>query len=52
MLKTEEYCDANKMQINNKKTKLMVFNNPCIAWDFLPEMSLDGHDLAMVEELK
>ena len=39
------------MQINNKKTKLMVFN-PCLAWDFLPEMSLDGHDLEMVEEFK
>ena len=51
LLKTEEYCAKNAMKINQKKTKMMVFN-PCIAWDFLPDMSLDGQELEMVEELK
>ena len=51
LLKTEEYSDANSMQINKKKTKVMVFN-PCKAWDFMPEMTLDNRELEMVEEMK
>ena len=51
LLKTEEYSDANSMQINTKKTKVMVFN-PCKAWEFVPEMTLDNQELEMVEEMK
>ena len=49
--RTEEYCDKNSMKINKKKTKVMVFN-PCTAWDFLPELALDGQEIEMVEEMK
>ena len=39
------------MQVNKKKTKVMVFN-PCIAWDFMPELALDNQELEMVEEMR
>ena len=39
------------MQVNKKKTKVMVFN-PCIAWDFMPELKLDNQELEMVEEMR
>ena len=39
------------MQINTKKTKVMVFN-PCKAWDFQPALSLDDQELDMVEEMR
>jgi hypothetical protein len=29
----------------------MVFN-PCIAWDFMPELKLDNQELEMVEEMR
>ena len=29
----------------------MVFN-PCIAWDFLPELTLDNQELEVVEEMR
>ena len=44
LLKTEKYSAANSMQTmqtNKKKTNVMVFN-PCKAWDFVPELSLDN----------
>ena len=49
--KTEEYCDLNKMKINYKKTKLMVFN-PGFARDFLPRFAFNGDELEVVEETK
>ena len=51
LLKTKEYSDNNDMKINFKKTKVMVFN-PCTSIDFMPELSLDDHDLEVVEELR
>jgi hypothetical protein len=39
------------MQINRKKTKVMAFN-PCISWDFMPELKLDYQELEMVEEMR
>ena len=39
------------MLINNKKTKLMLFN-PCIARDFMPDFSLDDQEIQLVEEMK
>ena len=50
LLKTEQYSAANSMQINKKKTKVMVFN-PCIAWDFMPELTMDNQELEVVEEM-
>ena len=51
LLKNEQYSVTNSMQINNKKTEVILFN-PCIAWDFMPEMTLDNQELEMVEEMK
>ena len=49
--KTEEYARVNEMKINKKKTKLMLFN-PYTAIDFMAEISLDGQQLEVVEEMK
>ena len=49
--KTEEYARVNEMKINKKKTKLMLFN-PCTAIDFMPEITLDGQQLEVVEEMR
>ena len=51
LLKTEEYSRSNSMLINKKKTKVMVFN-PCKAWDFMPELTLDSQELEMVDEMR
>ena len=51
LLKTEEYARSNDMKINQRKTKLMVFN-PCKSIDFLPEFSLQGQILEVVEEFR
>ena len=51
LLKTEEYSERNSMQINKKKTKVMVFK-PCKSWDFQPALSLDNQELDMVEEMR
>ena len=51
ILKTKEYADQNKMVINFKKTKLMVFN-PCRNKDFLPELKVDGQQIEVVEQTK
>ena len=47
--RTEEYAVANKMKINNKKTKLMLFN-PGSAKDFMPKFTLGKTQLDLVEE--
>ena len=51
LVKTVEYAKKNEMEINYKKTKLMVFN-PCTSVDFMPEFMLGGHDLEVVEEMR
>jgi hypothetical protein len=34
-----------------KMTKMMIFN-PCTSIDFLPQFTLDDHELAVVEEMR
>ena len=51
LLKTEEYAQNNKMKLNYKKTKLMLFN-PCWSVDFMPEIELDNNQLELVEEMR
>ena len=50
-MKTEEYAQNNKMKLNYKKTKLMLFH-PCWSVDFMPELELDNNQLEMVEEMR
>ena len=48
----ETYCNKYKMKINNKKTKVMLFNSK-IKTDFQPKIFLqDGSLLEVVEEVK
>ena len=49
LVKTIEYAKDNQMQLNLKKTKLMMFN-PSKSWDFMPHFSIDGNELELVEE--
>ena len=49
--KTEEYAHENKMKINYKKTKLMVFN-PGYSRDFFPRFNFNNNELEVVEETK
>ena len=51
LLETQQYAKDNKMKVNNKKTKLMLFNN-CKKWNFMPELRLDGHDMVLEEEMR
>ena len=51
LVKTKEYADRNEMQINYRKTKVMLFN-PCTSIDFMPDLRLDDHELEVVEEMK
>ena len=39
------------MKVNYKKTKLIVFN-PCRNMDFMPKVSLKGHEIEVVEEIR
>ena len=48
---TESYATENKMKVNYKKTKVMLFNN-CKKWDFMPKMEMEGHQLELAEEMK
>ena len=49
--KTEAYAQTNEMKLNYKKTKLIVFN-PCKSIDFMPEVSLSGQNIEVVEEIR
>ena len=48
---TEEYAERNKMKLNYKKTKLMLFN-PGTARDFMPGFVFNNYGLEVVEETK
>ena len=48
---TQKYAEDNKMKLNYKKTKLMLFNN-CKIWDFMPEIEVGGNQLVLVEEMR
>ena len=47
--KTEQYAATNKMKLNQKKTKLMIFN-PGSARDFMSRLVLGQEELVVVEE--
>ena len=49
--RTEEYANKNDMKLNQKKTKFMVFN-PCTSIDFVPEFSVAGRDIELVDEMR
>lgn len=51
LLRTEQYAKNNQMELNYKKTKLMLFN-PCWFMDFQPEFELGGHQLEVVDEMR
>ena len=51
LYKTLEYARRNEMEINYKKTKVMIFN-PCTSIDVLPELSLENHELEVVDEIR
>ena len=48
---TEKYAKENKMKINYKKTKLMIFN-PARTRDFCPRFLFNNDELEIVEETK
>ena len=48
---TDAYARKNEMKINHKKTKLIVFN-PCRKIDFMPDISLAGHEIEVVDEIR
>ena len=49
--KTEVYAKNNEMKLNYNKTKIIVFN-PCRNIDFMPEMTIDDHELEVVDEIR
>ena len=49
--KIQTYADNNDMKINYDKTKFMVFH-PCTIRDFLPEFSMENHEIELVEKIK
>ena len=49
--RTEEFAKVNDMQLNYKKTKLILFN-PCSSMDFMPQVSLSGNELEVVNEIR
>ena len=51
LMKTKEFAEKNNMKLNYEKTKLIVFN-PCTKTDFQPSISIDDHDLEVVEEIR
>ena len=49
---TEKYAIEKEIEINYKKTKLMLFN-PCKSIDFMPAMEVGGGDLLeVVDEIR
>ena len=46
---TEEYVLKNKMKLNKKNTKLMIFNAGTVR-DFMPKFTLEQDELIVVEE--
>ena len=51
LTKTEQYAADNKMKINYKKTKLMLFN-PGTKRDFMPRFTFNNKELEVVEETR
>ena len=40
-----------EMKLNYNKTKIIVFN-PCRNIDFMPEMTIDDHELEVVDKIR
>ena len=51
LMQTAVYASDNEMKINQKKTKMMVFN-PCTSVDFMPDFQLGENELEVVEEMR
>ena len=51
LMETAVYAANNEMQINHKKTKLMLFN-PCTSVDFMPDFQLGNQEIELVEEMR
>ena len=51
LVNTNKYAEDNGMQINFKKTKMILFN-PGTIRDFHPRFNLSGHDIDLIEETK
>ena len=51
LVQTTVYASENQMKINDKKTKLMVFN-PCTSLDFMPEFQLGDNQFEVVDEMR
>ena len=47
----EEHASLNEMKINQKKTKLMLFNTST-KYDFHPEMEVNGDVIEVVSKMK
>ena len=51
LVKTQSQAEQNQMTLNFKKTKLITFN-PCRTIDFMPEITIDGSTLEVVDEIR
>ena len=51
LMQTAVYASDNEMKINQKKTKLMLFNQSK-GLDFMPDFTLSGQNIELVEETK
>ena len=49
--KIQEYAESNKMKLNIKKTKLMLFN-PCKTKDFMPDFKINQTRIDLIEQTK
>ena len=49
--RTSDYAKDNEMKLNQKKSKVMLFN-PCKSIDFMPQVNLDNCELEVVEEMR
>ena len=47
----KDYASENQMKLNLQKTKFMIFNT-CKSIDFMPSLSIDDHNIDLVEEMK
>ena len=51
LIENEKYAVDNEMKINNKKTKLILFN-PAKSLDFMPQFEIGGNEIELVEEMR
>ena len=51
LLEIEQYAEANEMQLNIKKTHVMLFN-PCKTKDFMPQIEMGGQKFEVKEQTK